>query len=194
MRRLILASNSKWRKQLLEMAGLTCEVIPSDVSENIEFTTPEEYVMNLSKEKADAVADRVEEGIIIAADTIGYMDGEKFEKPKNREEAFQNIKKLSGNENYAVTGVTMLDQYQNKRVTFCDVAKVYFNEMTDEEINWYIDNEENVYTSAGYSIETKASLFISKIEGDYKSIVGLPVCKIYEQLKEWGYSIKDFDN
>ncbi len=193
MKRIVLASNSKWRKQLLEMAGLPCEVVASNVSEDIEFVEPEGYVMELSKRKAQNVSQKVTDSIIIAADTIGYMDGEKFEKPQNREEAFQNIKKLSGNVNLAVTGVTMIDQEKNKQATFCDIAKVYFNKMTDEEINWYIDHEENVYTSAGYSIETKASLFISKIEGDYKSIVGLPVCRIYQQLKEWGYEIKEFD-
>ena len=192
MKRIILASNSKWRKQLLEMAGIPCEVCPSDVSEDIQFVSPEEYVMALSKRKAENVANKISEGIIIAADTIGYMNGEKFEKPKSREEAFQNIKKLSGNVNVAVTGVTMIDLYTQNQVTFYDEAKVYFNSMTDDEINWYIDHEENVYTSAGYSIETKASLFISKIEGDYKTIVGLPVCMIYEQLKKWGYGVQDF--
>ncbi len=193
MKKIILASNSKWRKQLLEMAGLKCEVHPSDASEDIPFENPEEYVMNLSKRKAENVANKLNDGIIIAADTIGYMNGEKYEKPKDRQEAFQNIQKLSGDVNIAITGVTMIDQYQNKQVTFYDEAKVYFKQMTDEEINWYIDHEENVYTSAGYSIETKASLFISKIEGDYKTIVGLPVCMIYEQLKKWGYTIQDFD-
>ena len=192
MKELILASHSKWRKQILEMAGLKCRVVSSDVSENIPFTTPEEYVKSLSKLKAENVAQKETTGIIIAADTIGYMDGEKFEKPKNRAEAFRNIKKLSGNVNMAVTGVTLIDLYRQQQETFCDIAKVYFNPMTDEEINWYIDHEENVYTSAGYSIETKASLFINKIEGDYKSIVGLPVCRIYEVLKKWGYTMLDF--
>ena len=81
------------------------------------------------------MANKISEGIIIAADTIGYMNGEKFEKPKSREEAFQNIKKLSGNVNVAVTGVTMIDLYNQKQVTFYDEAKVYFNSMTDDEIN-----------------------------------------------------------
>ena len=74
--------------------------------------------MELSKQKAKAVAEKVEEGIIISAETIGYMNNEKFEKPKSREEAFRNIKKLSGNVNYAVTGVTLIDKYKNKSVTF----------------------------------------------------------------------------
>ena len=68
-----------------------------------------------------------------------------------------------------------------------------FKEMTDEEVNWYIDNEENIYDCAGYSMETKASLFVTKIEGDYKSIVGLPISRIYSELKKLGYNINDFE-
>lgn len=148
MIKLILASKSKWRKEIIEMAGLKCDVIVSDVPENIEFKNPEEYVMELSKRKARAVSNKVAEGIIISADTIGYMNNEKFEKPKSREEAFRNIKKLSGKVNYAVTGVTLIDKYKNKEITFAEKAAVHFKEMTDEEINWYIDNEENVYDCA----------------------------------------------
>jgi septum formation protein len=193
MIKLILASKSKWRRERIEMAGLKCETIVSDVEENIEFNNPEEYVMELSKLKARAVAEKIEEGVVISADTIGYMNNEKFEKPKDREEAFRNIKKLSGNVNYAVTGVTLIDKYKNKEITFYEKAAVYFKEMSDEEVNWYIDNEENVYDCAGYSMETKASLFVTKIDGDYKSIVGLPISRIYSELKNFGYNINDFE-
>ena len=87
----------------------------------------------------------------------------------------------------------MIDKYKNKKATFVEKAAVYFKEMTDEEINWYIDNEENVYDCAGYSMETKASLFVTRIEGDYKSIVGLPISRIYDELKKFGYNINDFE-
>lgn len=191
--KLILASNSKWRKKIINDAGLKCETVVSDVDENIDFITPEEYVMTLSKMKADAVSCKVDEGIIIAADTIGYMDNEKFEKPKDRTEAFENLKKLSGRVNYAVTGVTILDKQTNKKVSFSDTAAVYFKEMSDDEINWYIDNEKGVYQCAGYSIETCGALFIEKIEGNYSNIVGLPISRIYDELKKMGYKITDFE-
>lgn len=190
--KLILASNSKWRKKLINMAGFECEAIPSNVSEDMEFNTPEEYVKELSIRKASEVASRLNEGIVISADTIGYMDNEKFEKPKDREEAFKNIKKLSGRVNYAVTGVTIIDLYKNKKITFAEKSAVQFKEMTDEEVNWYIDNEKSVYECAGYSIETCGSLFISKVDGNYTNIVGLPISRIYEELKKFGYSINDF--
>lgn len=190
--RLILASNSKWRKKLINMAGFECESIPSNVSEDIEFNSPDEYVMELSRRKANEVAKRLNEGIVISADTIGYMNNEKFEKPKNREEAFKNIKKLSGKVNYAVTGVTIIDVEKNKKITFAEKTEVYFKEMSDEEIDWYIDNEKSVYDCAGYSIETCGSLFISKVDGSYTNIVGLPISRIYEEIKKFGYSIGDF--
>ena len=190
--RLILASNSKWRKKLINMAGFECEAIPSNVSEDIDFTSPDEYVKELSRRKASEVAGRLSDGIVISADTIGYMDNEKFEKPKSREEAFRNIKKLSGRVNYAVTGVTVIDITKNKETTFTDKTAVYFKEMSDAEINWYIDNEKSVYECAGYSIETCGSLFIEKVDGNYTNIVGLPISKIFEEIKRFGYSINDF--
>ena len=138
--KLILASNSKWRKEIINMAGLYCEQMPSSGDPDISFKDPDEYCMSLSRKKAEEVASRVSEGIIIGADTIGYLDGKAFEKPKNREEAFKNFKELSGKVNYAVTGCTIIDKYKNQQVTFCEKVKVYFDELTDEEIDWYIDH------------------------------------------------------
>lgn len=191
--KLILASNSKWRKKIITDAGFKCENITSNIDENIEFNAPEEYVITLSKMKAEEVSKKVDEGIIISADTIGYMDNEKFEKPKDREEAFKNLKKLSGMVNYAVTGVTIIDKYKNKQVSFADTSAVHFKEMSDEEINWYIDHEKGVYECAGYSIETCGALFITKIDGDYSNIVGLPINRIYDEIKNMGYTINDFE-
>ena len=191
--KLILASNSKWRKEIINMAGLYCEQIPGSGDPKIPFNDPDEYVEKLSLAKAEDVSKKVETGIIIGSDTIGYLNGKVFEKPKNREEAFSNFKELSGKVNYAVTGVTIIDKYKNKIITFSEKVKVYFNKLTDEEINWYIDNENNIYDCAGYSLETCASLFVSKIEGDYKAIIGLPICRIFEELKKLGYSINDFE-
>ncbi len=175
------------------MAGLKCEQIPSSGDPNIEFKDPDDYVEKLSFAKASEVASKVEDSVIIGADTIGYLDGKVFEKPKNRDEAFANMKELSGKVNYAVTGCTIIDQRSGKSVTFCEKVKVYFNEMTDDEINWYIDHEKTVYDCAGYSLETCASLFTPKIEGDYKAIIGLPICRIYEELKKMGYNISDLE-
>lgn len=193
MKRLILASNSKWRKEIINMAGLKCEQIPSSGDPAINFSTPTDYVEKISYAKAKEVASKVQEGIVIGADTIGYLNGKVFEKPKDRESAFKNFKELSGKVNYAVTGCTIIDTYTGKEVTFSEEVKVYFNELDNEEINWYIDHEKNIYDCAGYSLETCASLFTPKTEGDYKAIIGLPICRIYQELKKMGYSINDFE-
>lgn len=193
MKKLILASNSKWRKQIINMAGLACEQIPSSGDPIINFSTPTEYVEKISYAKAKEVASKVSDGIVIGADTIGYLDGKVFEKPKDRDDAFKNFKELSGRVNCAVTGCTIIDTYTGKEITFSEEVKVYFNEISDEEINWYIDHEKNIYDCAGYSLETCASLFTAKTEGDYKAIIGLPICRIYQELKNMGYSINDFE-
>ena len=192
MAKLILASGSKWRKQLLEMSGFVCEAIPSDCDEDIEYTNPADYVLELSKEKAEAVAKKCTEGVILAADSIGHMNNKKFEKPKNREEAFAFMRELSGKENEVITGVTIIDLYQNKTVSFTDGLKVKLQEMSDDEINWYIDNQPNIYDCAGYVADECAALFITEIVGDYKSMIGLPINKIYNELKKLGYSMNDF--
>lgn len=193
MAKLILASGSKWRKQLLEMSGFKCEAIPSNCDENIEYTNPNDYVLELSKEKAEDVASRCTEGIIIAADTIGHLDNKRFEKPKDRAEAFNFMKELSGKTNDFVTGVTIIDLYQNKKVSFIDGVKVKLQELTDDEINWYVDNQPNIYDCAGYVADECAALFIEELIGDYKSMVGLPINKIYNELKKLGYSMNDFE-
>ena len=192
MAKLILASGSKWRKQLLEMSGFVCEAIPSNCDENIEYTNPVDYVLELSREKAEDVAKRCSEGIILAADSIGHMNNKKFEKPKDREEAFNFMRELSGNENEFITGVTIIDLYQNKTVSFTDSLKVKLQELSDEEINWYIDNQPNLYDCAGYVADECAALFITEIVGDYKTMIGLPINKIYNELKKLGYSMNDF--
>ena len=191
--KLILASNSKWRKEIINMAGLRCKQITSSGDSIVEYSNPDEYVEKLSYNKAKEVADKSNDGIIIGADTIGYLNGKIFEKPRNREEAFKNFKELSGKVNYAVTGVTIIDKYKNKTITFSEKVKVYFKELSDDEINWYIDNEANIYDCAGYSLETCASLFVSRIEGDYKAIIGLPISRIFFELKNIGYTIRDFE-
>lgn len=193
MIKLILASNSRWRKEILDMAGLKYIAVSSDIDENIEYKDPIEYVQELSRMKANSVASRFKEGIIISADTIGYIDNEKFEKAKSREEAFENMKKISGKISYTVTGVTIIDLYQNRTVTFPDVSEIYMKEISDEEINWYLDHEEGAYETSLCAIDKCASLFVKRINGDDKSIIGLPIQRVYDELKKLGYSISDLE-
>ena len=191
--KLILASNSKTRKQVLDNVGLKYTVIPSNIDENSKETDPKNYVMDLSRQKAEHVARDLNEGVILSADSIIYIDENKLEKPKSKEEARIMLKRLSGRVNYAVTGVTIIDLYKNEKVTFNEVTKVFFDELTESEIDWYIENEQYILERCGYSIAGKSSIYISKIDGDYYNILGMPISRVYKELSKLGYKISDFD-
>lgn len=191
--KLILASNSRTRKEILNKVGLKYEVVPSNIEEHSDKTNPKEYVMDLSKQKAQAVAKIVKEGVILSADSIIYIDSKKLEKPKTKEQAKGMLQNLSGKTNYAVTGVTIIDLYQNKEITFNEVTEVYFDKPTEEEIDWYIDNEEYIFERCGYSIAGKSAIYIPKINGDYYNILGMPISKVYKELKALGYKLSDFE-
>jgi len=192
--KLILASNSKTRKDIFDMVGWKYEIVTSNVEENSNAIDPKQYVIDLSKDKANSVASQIAyKAIIISADSIIYMDNKKFEKPKSKEEGFENIKKMSGKVNYAVTGVTIKDLYQNKEVSFADITEVYFKNVSDKDISWYVENEKYLLNRAGYSIAGKTSIFVDKIIGDYYNILGMPISKLYSKLNELGYTISDFD-
>ena len=192
--KLILASNSKTRKDIFDMVGWKYEVVTSKVEEHSDSTDPKKYVIDLSKDKANSVASQIDyNALIVAADSIIYMDNKKFEKPKSKEEGFENIKKMSGKVNYAITGVTIKDLYKNKELFFADTTEVYFKNVTDDDILWYVENEKNLLNRAGYSLYGKTSIFVDKIIGDYYNILGMPVSKLYSKLNELGYKISDFE-
>ena len=133
-----------------------------------------------------------EDAVIVTADTIIYMDGKKYEKPKSKEEAFNNLKEMSGKVTFAITGVTIKDTYQDKEICFSDIAEVHIKELSEEDIRWYVENEENLLNISGYVMLGKASIFLDKVIGDYNTLFGISPSKVYEKLKELGYKISDF--
>ena len=148
----------------------------------------------LSKNKATSVQTQLDEkAIIIAADTVIYMDGKIYEKPKSKEEAYNNLKQMSGRLTYGITGVTIKDLYQNKEICFSDTAEVYINKISDEDIKWYVENEKNILNVCGYVMPGKACLFLDKVNGDYNTLFGISPSKVYEKLKELGYKLSDFE-
>lgn len=191
--KLILASNSRTRKEVLDKVGLIYSVAPSNIEEISTETNPDNYVMDLSKQKAEAVAKEQKEGVILSADSIIYIDDKKLEKPKTKEQAKEMLHKLSGRINYAVTGVTIIDLYQNKKITFNEVTEVYFDTLTEDEIDWYIENEQYIFERCGYSIAGKSAIYIPKINGDYYNILGMPISRVYKELNKLGYKLTDFD-
>lgn len=192
--RLILGSQSRNRREILDMVGLKYEVIKSLEEENSTKTNPQEYVSELSKIKARSVENQLNgKGIIITADTVIALDGKMYEKPKSKEEAELFMRKVSGATTYATTGVTIKDLYQNKKITFSEQTEVKFRKLSQSEITWYINNEENLLNICGYVIKGKAALFIESINGDFNNAIGLPISRVLEELKKLGYEISDFE-
>ena len=195
MKKIILASSSKTRQDVMKMFGLDYEIIKSTREEFSLAKDPKQYVMDLSLDKAESVMEQVKDkAIIIAADTVINMDGKIFEKPKSKEQAFNNIKSMIGKYTYLTTGVTIKDLYQDKQIQFSYETKVKFKDsISDDEINWYINNESDLFNRAGYVVLGKGILFIESIEGDYTNIYGLPMHEVCNKLKELGYSMSDFN-
>ena len=190
--RIILASASKQRQDIFNMIGLKYDVITSDVPEESNQTEPDKYVEELSLNKAKSVKKQIKDkAIIISADTIIYSNNKIYEKPKSKEEAYSNLKELSNNKCTAYTGITLIDLYKEKVICSSSKVNVYFNEIKDEEAEWYLNNEEKIFKCFGFVPLGKAALFINKIEGDYNTLLGISPSIVYNKLKELGYSVND---
>lgn len=193
--RIILASGSQTRRGIMDSLKIKYNVTKSGVDETCDISDPVLYVEELSRRKALDVSKKVGKGdyIILAADTIIFKDGKKYEKPKSVEQAFENLKELSGGTNIAVTGVTLIDNKLDNVVTFSESTKVTFNNITDDDLKFYIDHHPDILNNAGYTLEGIMSLFLAKLDGDYYNVLGLPLGKIYATLNKMGYSLKDLD-
>ena len=193
--RIILASSSITRRKIMDKLKIKYDIVTSDVEEKSSKEDPREYVKELSKNKAESVAKKVsnKNSIIVAADSIIYKDGKKYEKPRSIDEVKKNLKELSGTKNQGITGVTIIDKSNGKTKTFACVTDVYFREISDDDIEWYVSHEENLLKKAGYSLEGIMSLFLERLDGDYYNVLGLPLGKLYKCINEFGYSLKDLD-
>lgn len=192
--KVVLASGSKQRRDILDLIGIKYDVIKSGIEEESNEKLPDKYVMELSLNKASSVLSKLKEkAIVIACDTIIYMD-KKYEKPKTKKEAYNNIIKMRGKVTKAYTGVTIIDMYNNKKISYCDIAELKLrNDILDEEIKWYVDNEKNILDRCGYTILGKGIIFVESVKGDYNTIFGLSASSLIKHLKLLGYSIKDFE-
>lgn len=190
-RRLILASKSPRRDELLTMAGLEHEIFVSDADESAVVYTPGEpgaYVEALSLLKADcarAAWDRETDGVVfLSADTVVYAPETKevLGKPKDRADAYRMIRLLSGGKHQVITGCTVV--MNGSAVTGHVTTDVWFRELSDAEINGYIDTSSPYDKAGAYGIQEGASVFVCRIDGDYFNIVGLPVEWVYVTLKK----------
>lgn len=179
---LILASRSPRRKELLSLITQDFKICSADVDETLpEGITPAEAVTYLSRIKAQPF--RKDEDIVIGADTVVALNGEILGKPKDAEDAFHMLKKLSGKSHSVFTGVTVMKGEREQ--TFCAETRVRFFPLTDREIRAYIATGEPFDKAGGYGIQGKGALLVREIRGDYFNVVGLPVSKLNKILKDF---------
>jgi septum formation protein len=183
--KLILASKSPRRSELLRAAGWSFEAVPADIDETLrDHETPANYVQRLAIEKAQAVAGRVSTGLILGADTTVVIDDHVLGQPTDDEDARRMLKLLNGTWHEVLTGVGVVRAGQTgKPLSDYERTRVKFSQMSDEEIDWYVSTGEPRGKAGAYGIQGRASIFIEEIQGDYFNIVGLPLRLVYELLR-----------
>lgn len=186
MKKIILASSSPRRIELLKQIGINPQVIKNQIEETIrEFEIPEQVAMSLAFRKAYDVALNENQGIFIGADTIVVFEDEILGKPKDKEDAFFILKKLSNKEHYVITGFSILDLVNGIKIVDYEKTKVTFNELTEDRIKAYIETNEPLDKAAAYGIQGKGALLVKRLEGCYFNVVGLPLSKVEYYLRNY---------
>ena len=179
--KLILASGSPRRAEILSSVGWPFEKIVAGVDESVhddEFLR--DYVMRLAERKARAAAVRFPSGIVLGADTTVTIDEHILGQPIDDADAKRILSLLSGKWHEVLTGVALVNAETDSVVVDCETTRVRFAEMSPAEIDWYVASGEPMGKAGAYGIQGKASLFIEAIEGDYFNVVGLPIRLVYE--------------
>jgi septum formation protein len=178
--KLVLASGSPRRAEILERAGWSHEVIVAGIDESLK---PDEsaaaYVQRLARSKAEAVAQKLEEGLVLGADTTVVIAGQILGQPQDDADARRMLRLLNGKWHEVLTGVALVRVGRESRVDY-ETTRVRFAEMSKSEIDWYVSTREPFGKAGAYGIQGKAALFIEEIEGDYFNIMGLPIRLVYE--------------
>lgn len=182
---IILASASPRRKEILENVNVKFTVVASNIDEVIlDNEPPKELVMRLAFEKCMDVARKNEDALVIGADTIVVMDDQILGKPKNEEDACNMIELLSNKKHQVITGISLINLSLDKKVIDYVVSEVTFKDLSKETIRDYINTKESLDKAGAYGIQGYGSLLVESISGDYFNIVGLPISRISDLLKE----------
>lgn len=195
MYQLILASASPRRKEILTQIGAAFTVMVSHTKEDMAQDKPQDLVRRLSYEKADEVAKRIflnsyennKDLIVLGADTVVIFEDKILGKPSSRFEAQQMLELLSGKVHEVDTGVCILIAEQGKlkeKISFVEQTKVEFYPLTEEEIHSYVAAGESMDKAGAYAVQGKFAPYIARIIGDYYNVVGLPIARIYQELKQ----------
>ena len=188
--KIVLASNSPRRKELLKNLGMEFSVRPANVEEDADRSLPpEKYVAECARQKADCIAKAArEDELIIAADTMVFKDNMLLGKPKSEDDARNMLTMLRSSVHQVYTGVSLY--YKGKTVSETEITKVYFRDISDSEIDAYIKSAEPYDKAGAYGIQSFGALFAERIDGDFSNVIGLPICRLSKMLKEhFGFEI-----
>jgi septum formation protein len=184
LKKLILASKSPRRQELLRLMGIDFRIVLKEVDESYPADMdPEDVAVYIAEKKAKAFDESVTDEIVLTADTIVCVNNQILGKPENAEHAIEMLQTLSGRMHYVITGVCLL--YKHKYHSFYDVSEVYFGELTDEEIIDYVHKYQPFDKAGSYGIQERIGLIgIERINGSYTNVVGLPTEKLYRELEK----------
>ena len=182
---IILASASPRRKEILENASVKFEVMASCIEElTLDGESPCQMVMRLAFEKGMDIASRKKSDLIISADTIVVIDNTVLGKPENEIEARKMITSLSGRTHLVITGISLINLDNNKKIIDYVISNVKFKNLSEEDINDYIRTKESLDKAGAYGIQGYGALLVDEIQGDYFNIVGLPISRLSDLLKK----------
>ena len=190
MRKIVLASASPRRKEILDITGLKFSVHKSDYEEELNLSlTPHKLARFLSLKKAETVAHHYRDAILIAADTFIAFKNRVLGKPFTDRKAMKMLKMLNGKSHAVITGYTVLDTANGKTISKSVATKVYFRTLSDEEIAAYIKSGEPLDKAGAYAIQGLGAVFIERIDGDFFNVMGLPLFSLTESLKKFGVHV-----
>lgn len=200
MYKIILASESPRRKEILDTMGIRYQCIAANVTETTQETEPEKLVQSLAALKSEAVlnkeelkSEKYQESIIIGADTMVFYKGLALGKPKDRADAYRMLRMLSDDVHEVITGVSIIIRNTSgiiERLSFAVCTKVYVLPLTDSQIEEYIETGEPMDKAGAYAIQGRFGIYIKRIEGDYYNVVGFPIAEIHRALLSKGIDIK----
>jgi septum formation protein len=190
MKRIVLASASPRRKELLEQIGVRFEVEPTEYDEETTSSSePREMARELSLGKARAAARKHRKALIIAADTLVVLGGRVFGKPHTNAQAREMLRALNGRTHSVVTGFTILDTESGKVLSRSVETEVHIRKLTPKEIDSYVRTKEPLDKAGGYAIQGWGVVLVDRIEGDYSNVVGLPLSALAESLREFDVKV-----
>lgn len=190
MKKIILASGSPRRKELLTQIGIEFEIQKAEGEEVITSAVPTEVVKELSMQKAMEVAGKYDGDVVIGADTVVAAEGRILGKPRDKADAMEMLRLLQGKTHEVITGVTVLLKERGKTIHFEEVTKVHVFPMTEEQMEAYVESGEPMDKAGAYGIQGKFAAYVSGIEGDYNNVVGLPVGRLYQEVLAAGVDLR----